>query len=645
MNIDKLILKEQKRRAEGNSLHLILEMIDEVLEQAIPLHALLSERENLKTTSQTFTLDLIPLPTISEIGWGHLASSEGNEADGFRTELASYLKNISGTDLRAKLQTLNRFFDGEMEPTDFTSASDKISKIISYLVFYRTLTEIVVGFNPSAAGFAFESFVAVLIDAKTGRQVPAAGASTIADVEYEREDNPPTSDDDKSETFPMEGATHPISLKLYAEAGLEVGGSLRQLMQDLLRKPIMEYILVTKDFTGGDALKKTGALKWMAFNFTLDNVIDILYYVGNAKYVSNLILPKQFQDADIENKFKDPQFLKSITIPEPGTRTHTIYYEYFNLAFEEALLAQGIPKEEIDELVDLFYATVINPVDGTWRTATSSSFIPSTQAQFKKLPSVFTDDKKKIRSRYQGFVEGTSDLVLEEKAPPSTEEVNKQLLVLDALSNAMKRYKKFGASTPKNKERNTFKAELYDTMDAKISYELLADFRKKNKELYKFALAHTKGALDTGSRFSLSGASLGKNMGKVDQTNLYPYGNEYIVGKTQIGRETVEDVLQSTVNNLNAAIFEIFTSLKTLTDSLNKYVSDGMKDGNVAKQAQDAAKNIDKKTEQVMKGDVPDAGKYNFSRGKQPGSTGKRVPGGRGIREQKEYKKDEVIID
>ena len=71
---------------------------------------------------------------------------------------------------------------------------ERIASTISYLVFFKTLTTVITNFNASSAGFNFEAFLAVLLG---GAQIPASGATTIADLTA------------------ADGT--PISLKLYAE--------------------------------------------------------------------------------------------------------------------------------------------------------------------------------------------------------------------------------------------------------------------------------------------------------------------------------------------------------------------------------------------------------------------------------------------
>jgi hypothetical protein len=134
---------------------------------------------------------------------------------------------------------------------------EKIANILSYLVFYKTLTKVISNFNAASAGFNFEAFLAVLLK---GEQIKA-NTGTIAD--FKTNDNVP------------------ISLKLYAENSVVVGGSFSDLVGDLTEPKFghdfMQYVVVMKSFGEvKQGLDVKGDLKFFRFNFTLDNVADIV---------------------------------------------------------------------------------------------------------------------------------------------------------------------------------------------------------------------------------------------------------------------------------------------------------------------------------------------------------------------------------
>ncbi|HIB02084.1 MAG TPA: hypothetical protein EYO31_09580, partial [Phycisphaerales bacterium] len=106
-----------------------------------------------------------------------------------------------------------------------------------------------------------------------GTQIPT-GQNTIADLTTE--------------------AGVPISLKLYNEASIAVGGSYTDLVNDLVSGGYMQYVVVMKNLVEqreGDPLSRQGALHFYRFNFNLDNISNIL---SKTKTPSVVQLPKQF---------------------------------------------------------------------------------------------------------------------------------------------------------------------------------------------------------------------------------------------------------------------------------------------------------------------------------------------------------------
>ena len=257
----KNILKEEYTKKERViTPHVLMEMIEEVME--IPLSFIIKEEKKGKT--QTLTISMIPDIEVSELGWADVRTPEGGGTtikSRERQLLEGYLSNIVGDSggmeaLPQKLAALSSLADNPAEFVKTGSAgqspTEQIKTVISFLVFYKTLTKIIANFNASAAGFNFESFMATLLG---GKQIPASGAETIADFE------------DESGTL--------VSLKLYNEKTVEVGGSFEALVDDLVRDGKMTYLVVTKDLKGArEALD--GTLKFYKFDFTLDNVMEIL---------------------------------------------------------------------------------------------------------------------------------------------------------------------------------------------------------------------------------------------------------------------------------------------------------------------------------------------------------------------------------
>ena len=184
----------------------------------------INERKDLN-----LTLQAIPEISVSELGWTDVQTKGNQKVSGpEREQLGQFLKQIEGEDLAAKVASLALFYEnGPSEDYDRLSVGEKISKVLSYLVFFKALTKVVSNFNAASAGFNFEAFLAVLLD---GQQVPA-NTGTIADF--------------------TTGDQIPISLKLYNEKSVVVGGSFNDLVGDL----------VNPQFSGFDGMRYVDCMK------------------------------------------------------------------------------------------------------------------------------------------------------------------------------------------------------------------------------------------------------------------------------------------------------------------------------------------------------------------------------------------------
>jgi len=255
-----------KKKAD---LSFIFEALEEVLnEKALPP----SEVQDKDITLR------LPIIRISEKMWG----KEGTKD---REIIQSLLSKIvaKGNNLTEKIQYINDFIE---DPP----VTEDISEILSHIVLLDTLTNILLHFNASAAGFAFEGFLAALLQ---GEQVPA-GTAGIQDL----------IDNDKN----------PVSLKLLGEKPGDVHGSYRDLVDHFIdptglkRDPEsdqyvgqaggegkMTYIVGLKTFKeAGSAAALTGAesqaIKFYQFDFSAVTFLESL--LSYKKNYLLLLLPK-----------------------------------------------------------------------------------------------------------------------------------------------------------------------------------------------------------------------------------------------------------------------------------------------------------------------------------------------------------------
>ena len=299
------------------SAELILNLINEVLDSNLKLEEKVIEEQS---GDMTLTYNAIPEIPLSEIGWSQLETREGGieVPSQERQQLQDFLSNIPGKDVGEKMRELNKFFEGDeayLKQAGFIggAGAEGAAKLISYLVFYKTLTTIITHFNAASAGFSFESFLAVLLG---GKQIPT-GQQTIADM--------------------VDGEGTPISLKLYKEGQLKVGGSFTDLANDLVRLGEMQYVSVTKELSG-EGLEQKGKLDFYRFNFNLDNVFNIISKSVGTHSPKTILLPKPFMDSNGENVEGIPGRKAKLPSPE---ELETQYQEIVKKAIADR-------KEEIE---------------------------------------------------------------------------------------------------------------------------------------------------------------------------------------------------------------------------------------------------------------------------------------------------------
>ena len=282
-------------RSRNTDLETLYKLIGEVFEvEKSRLRPSRSRREVALLREQfldgskevTLTLQAIPEIAVSELGWTDISGKGDSEIEGpERQRLSQFLQNIQGADFVEKVRSLSNFYQSpdtamsQMFPEGAaSSAAEEIKVALSYMVFFKTLTKVISNFNAASAGFNFEAFLAVLAG---GFQVPA-NKGTIADF-----------------VSRSEGRDIPISLKLYGEGHLHVGGSFVDLVNDLADPqydvPQMRYIACTKKFEDDKkaGLDINGTIKFMRFDFTLDNVMNCMA-ISSKQSRNNALLAREF---------------------------------------------------------------------------------------------------------------------------------------------------------------------------------------------------------------------------------------------------------------------------------------------------------------------------------------------------------------
>ena len=582
MNIDTLVESFYSNKDETESI------INEVL------RLLLTEQDVKMPPKARFDWSMIPDIPVSEIGWSDVSTTEEGVdiPSEQRALLQQYLNNIGspGASFEQQIKSLEEFYGPagpKMVTAQASSNAEAISQLISYLVFYKTLTKVVTNFNAASAGFSFESFLAVLLD---GQQVPA-NTGTIADF--------------------ITGDGVPISLKLYTK--LHVGGSWRDLVGDLINPKFdhpkgraMRYISGIK-ILSGEGLDQKGAIKLYQFDITLDNIVDMMLASMHPDIVkmpasmiaggegiadkipsADRVPPNEELEADIIAKVRsqlgeievspvmaeiDPNFSidNFVNGPdgvfdalkyagnEPPENARNIYNKWKGLS--------GTTMKHPNSLEDFIFKEVFLP---KYSEASAWTGIRYGTAR-KKVTSFIKKIAQFIQAYHNAMVNSfASSEVAKARA--------------DALKNVDWTSVKFGK-----------KAEEEYNSQISANHKAIQDYYNGLDEAGKIeALKNTYGMVVGGA-----GGITQWDINDKQATNPdYPVNAEYL-GELRIGGAYVEEMLTQVSDMLNQEIFSVFSSLKSLSDNLNGFFAGGLADNSKAVTAIQSAQDIEEKTTEL----------------------------------------------
>ena len=548
MDITELLRKEySKKEGLRQSLDLI-NMIEEVMSAISSLDEEVAPDVVPKDDAEAIemVLKMIPNIEVSEIGWSDVRTTdEGEEIKGAQRKLLEdYLKNIEGNDFASKIQSVSGFYDNGVEMVVEQSGEDRTKRIvqaISYLVFYKTLTKVITNFNASSAGFSFESFLAALVN---GEQIPT-GNQTIADY-LDR----------------ASGETIPVSLKLYKEGNLEVGGSYTDLVNDMVNPTYpqsinggMRYVVCTKTLQG-TGLEQEGQIDFYQFDFNLANVADILL---SSKYPYVIRMPRAVISA-----LAAGQQVGATELLNLPTADKSLSAEELTPLFRKALeqvISQYPEEEPIRRIRDEALDNLMKALD------------------WEKNDDIF--NKNKVRGR--GALSKSAVKKWVASAYKSAPDV--QASLASAIVTANDEVIKSQAKKAKKSERNQ---QIEDMMknDEFLSPEASARaYKTLGVAQKKQALLSSYGYLRT-LHFALN---------QTQSTNQGEPTNTQFVGSIKIGRNEVKNVVDRIRDILNDEVTEIFQSLKILSDSLNSFFAGGLKDDSLAGKSISNATNISSK--------------------------------------------------
>ena len=570
-------VKDNYFKKQTFDVSMLLEAIDEVIGIELPKIKKRKLREQMEGTA--LTLQAIPEISVTELGWTDVRTKGDQEVDGpARQQLLQFTQNIQGEDLQAKIASLADFYTNpeSVNKLGGSTPGQKISNALSYLVFYKTLTQVISNFNAASAGFNFEAFLAVLLE---GRQI-AANTGTIAD-------------------FISKDKT-PISLKLYNENSLVVGGSFVDLVGDLVNPQFaphdfMQYVVVLKSF--GDTkqgLDVSGQLKFFRFNFTLDNVVNIVansmeksvkcielpadfirqVSAGNNDYDFNATLPSQ------EN-LPSAEEMETMFVQELANQLQQTY------TFNIRKGGQGPTEFKVDISQDDLENFTTGPFD--W--ANNDNF-------FKPVPK-FKGDEPKVR-RGVSPINQTNEALLD-AINAAFGDKDLSAIELKIIAKAVSQandvvVKSFSAKRQQDKRRIALaQPDVFASAEQSVEfYNSLTD-----PEAKKRALLNTRGFLST-LQFDLNRRQVTEIESIAGEYSALPDGQDSVgIGAITIGAQYVQQMLDNLTEELNNNIFAIFQAVKAIQEGTYAFMAGGLQDDDQAKKAINASQEVEAKTQEL----------------------------------------------
>ena len=552
-------VKENYFKKQTFDVGMLFEAIDEIIGIEVPKIKRRKLREQMEGTA--LTLQSIPEISVTELGWTDVRTTGDQEVDGpARQQLLQFTQNIQGEDLQAKIRSLADFYTNpeSVNKLGGSTPGQKISNALSYLVFYKTLTQVISNFNAASAGFNFEAFLAVLLE---GQQIPA-NTGTIADF--------------------VAGDNTPISLKLYAEKSLVVGGSFTDLVGDLVNPQFsphdyMQYVVVLKSFEGGSSgLDVSGQLKFYRFNFTLDNVANIVLN-SMAKSIRCIEMPVKFIE---EVKAGNTDYDFNATLPSQENlpsveELETIFVK--DLTGKLAALDFGVSQEEVDQYTQVLdWANndqLFKAVQRGERTliVRGSSPMPSNgQALTQAVINAF-QDKGYSRGQLQSIRRATA--------------------------NANKEVNSLFTRARQADERSRVLSAEGVFADPQTSVEFYNSLQ--TPELKKRALLNSRGYLQT-FQFDLNRSQVLQIDEIAGEAGALPSGQSSPdIGTINIGAQYVQQMLDNLTEELNNNIFSIFQAVKAIQEGTYAFMAGGLQDDDQAKKAINASQEVEAKTQEL----------------------------------------------
>ena len=353
---------------------------------------------------------------------------------------------------------------------------------------------------------------------------------------------------------------------------MEVGGSYTDLVNDLVRRGYMQYVVVMKSLEQArknDPLSVEGSLHFYRFNFTVDNVFNILSSKKDEGGKASLIqLPVSFMQDSAAGDFDK-------SMPKRG--------------------AVGV-----QDLEDMFNAKV-----QAWDPQRAEAILE--QVDWAKNQALYIGSngpgheafRKGSRSGLRGapIYAALTPLVRSETNPDGIIDPDEQSDIAATLFRFNDEVRDYRSKLDPERTAALGKLKFADAESSLLFYDSLSP------ELKKRALLNCRGYL-YGDRFSLNRgdvyAIVERATGPGGDGGVLPDGQDKVsIGSINVGTSAVLRVLENVRDLINGSVFDIFSNLKVLTLNIQDYFAEGLRDDDKAQTAIVAADNIESSTEDV----------------------------------------------
>ena len=517
----------------------IIELVNDMMEKDPSL--LEAKDAAVETEAEQKQLSVtMPIIRISEKMWGKEGSQDRNIIQNLLGKIVKH-----GTTLTDKIRLINDFLDPE-NPVE----TDDVSEILTNIVLLDTLTNIMVHFNASAAGFTFEGFLSALL---AGKQVPA-GTAGIQDL--------------------IDNDANPISLKLLTEKPGHVHGSYRDLVD--------HFIDPTHKETGAKRTEDTYT------DPETGQEVENPHYVGKAGVdgqMTYVVALKSFREKEAAEALEGTEYIQFYQFDFTAeTFFESLMSSEHNanlLLLPDSLLQSPEEQPSQDKAYDPLTPEQLSQLYG----GKKSGYDPGTAGAYRKIISMFD-------SEYAMEILANAKLIPHPKNPKKMVLVGSddEPIVYKPLPSGDVRWKKVGAKT------------YTEYLDFKTSVNLLRQALEESPERFWNLIAKTSGyegsvkvpGHGSVTQFAISAAYY-------KEKNYDQDGFGY-VGIIYVGRKAVTDLAQRYAGVLNQQIFDIFEQVQTLSEQINAYFVAGDKPQAMA--AAETAKEIKAGTEEYAAQDI-----------------------------------------